>query len=384
MKILHTSDLHIGKSIDTFNLKDDTDYVLNQVLTIADKEDVDVVLISGDIFDRSNPSEESIKIYANFLKKMLKKKKRRVLAIAGNHDSGVRLSAYNEILSDSARYFIEGEISLPFKKVTLNDEFGPVNFYLVPFFFPQEVRTKFFNDDQSLQMTDDFMFSKMMERENIDTSERNIILMHQFVAGCISSGSEQQADDLEAGGLSNIGVNRLDPFDYVALGHIHQPQRLTRDTIRYSGALLKYKTSEINKADKSVVIIDMKEKGNIELKLDSIKPLHPFIEKLGAFEDLMNPMNKTDAYVSVKLTDKDRINEAYRSLKDIYPNMVAFDYVNIVENSVLNKKINASVDNPLEFIKEYYKERKGEDMSDTDLAIVTDILNKLQKGGNEQ
>lgn len=303
MKILHTSDLHIGKYIGTYDLKEDTEYVLNQVVDTAIRERVEVVLISGDVFDRPNPSEEAIKMYVSFLKGLLDKNI-KVIAISGNHDSGIRLSAYKAILGKG--YFVEGEFNSPMRKVSLNDEYGPVNFYLLPFFTPFIVKSNL-KLEKGLENYD-LAMDEIIKRENIDTSQRNIILAHQFVAGFKFGGSEEDfsysnGDEKNVAGVGIISLDKFQNFDYVALGHIHKPQKISRETIRYSGSLLKYKTSEIDGPDKSVVIIDLKEKGNIEVKLDPIKPLHPFVKIEGLLSELTNTNPNENDYVYLIVDD---------------------------------------------------------------------------------
>lgn len=380
MRILHTSDLHIGKYLDTYDLTSDTEYVLNQVIKIAEEEKIETVLLSGDIFDRSNPSEEAVKLYSQFLTRLLDNGKRKVIAIAGNHDSGIRLAAYKNLFDKNSGYYVEGQVTSPFKKITLTDEYGPINFYLVPFFYPFEIKNLLNLNLQGTELTDDAVFKELMKRENIDTSQRNIILAHQFVAGYSLSGSEQTSLVYnEAGGLSNIGLENFKDFDYVALGHIHKPQKLTKDTIRYSGALLKYKSSEVNGPDKSVVIIDIKEKGNIKIDLKPITPLHPMVKVEGMFNDLLKTNQHKDDYAIINVLDERIPVGAGRLLGQYYHNFIEINFPNVKDENVLKKNIAFTKDDPISFLKSYYKERTGKDIDEDELKIVEEIFQESAK-----
>lgn len=375
MKILHTSDLHIGKFLDTYDLIKDTEYVLDQVNEIANKENVDTVLLSGDIFDRANPSEEAVKLYSDFLTDLLAGGKRKVIAIAGNHDSGVRLAAYKDLFDKEAGYYVEGTVNSPFRKVTLFDSYGGINFYLVPFFYPFEIKTLLNLDFTGAKLTDDSAFRELMKREKIDTSQRNIILAHQFVAGYSLSGSEQTSISYsEVAGLSNIGIDNFAPFDYVALGHIHKPQKLVKETIRYSGALLKYKSNEVDGPDKSVVLIDLKEKGNIDVQLKPITPLHPMVKVDGLFADFLKENSHKEDYAIIDVLDEKIPVSAGRRLGQYYHNFIEINFPNVKGDNVLKKNIDITKDNPLNFLKSYYKERTGKEMDEEDLKIVEEVF----------
>lgn len=386
MKILHTGDLHIGKCLDTFDLKEDFKYVLDQVIDIADKEKVDTILISGDVFDRSNPSEESLRMYTSFLKRLLNDGKRKVIAIAGNHDSGVRLAAYKELFKEDTGYFIEGtyaeDSSNPkIKKITLQDEFGPINFYLLPFFKAYDIRTLLSVDNA---LDDDEALKEILKHENINKSERNIMLAHQFVAGYEFSGSEQNASFYsEVGGTSNISINNFEDFDYVALGHIHKPQKLGRDTIRYSGSLLNFKKSEISEKtkignEKSVVILDVKEKGSIDLKMVPIRPLHPLVKVEGLFEDLKKESEHKEDYVYLNILDDKIPTEAKNQLTPYYHKILGIDFPNVKQNFTISNDIDGTLDSPIDFISSYYKEVKGKDITEEDKELLKEIFESTE------
>lgn len=383
MKILHTSDLHIGKYIGTYDLKEDTEYVLNQVVDTAIKERIEVVLISGDIFDRPNPSEEAIKMYVSFLKALLDKNI-KVIAISGNHDSGIRLSAYKDILGKG--YFVEGEFNSPMRKVSLSDEYGQVNFYMLPFFTPFIVKSNL-KLEKGLENYD-LAMDEIIKRENIDTSQRNIILAHQFVAGFKFGGSEEDfsysnGDEKNVAGVGIISLDKFQDFDYVALGHIHKPQKISRETIRYSGSLLKYKTSEINGPDKSVVIIDLKEKGNIEVKLDPIKPLHPFVKIEGLLSELTNTNPNENDYVYLIVDDDKTPIEAKNKLTPYYKRIVDIEFPNDTLQQKMNLDTSLADKRPIDFICEYYREKTNKDLDEENKKLLAEIFIEANKKGGQ-
>lgn len=383
MKILHTSDLHIGKYIGTYDLKEDTEYVLNRVVDTAIRERVEVVLISGDVFDRPNPSEEAIKMYVSFLKELLDKNI-KVIAISGNHDSGIRLSAYKDILGKG--YFVEGEFNSPMRKVSLNDEFGPVNFYMLPFFTPFIVKSNL-KLEKGLENYD-LAMDEIIKRENIDTSQRNIILAHQFVAGFKFGGSEEDfsysnGDEKNVAGVGIISLDKFQNFDYVALGHIHKPQKISRETIRYSGSLLKYKTSEIDGPDKSVVIIDLKEKGNIEVKLDPIKPLHPFVKIEGLLSELTNTNPNENDYVYLIVDDDKTPIEAKNKLTPYYKRIVDIEFPNDTLQQKMNLDTSLADKRPIDFICEYYREKTNKDLDEENKKLLAEIFIEANKEGGQ-
>lgn len=383
MKILHTSDLHIGKYIGTYDLKEDTEYVLNQVVDTAIRERVEVVLISGDVFDRPNPSEEAIKMYVSFLKELLDKNI-KVIAISGNHDSGIRLSAYKDILGKG--YFVEGEFNSPMRKVSLNDEYGPVNFYMLPFFTPFIVKSNL-KLEKGLENYD-LAMDEIIKRENIDTSQRNIILAHQFVAGFKFGGSEEDfsysnGDEKNVAGVGIISLDKFQNFDYVALGHIHKPQKISRETIRYSGSLLKYKTSEIDGPDKSVVIIDLKEKGNIEVKLDPIKPLHPFVKIEGLLSELTNTNPNENDYVYLIVDDDKTPIEAKNKLTPYYKRIVDIEFPNDTLQQKMNLDTSLADKRPIDFICEYYREKTNKDLDEENKKLLAKIFIEANKEGGQ-
>lgn len=379
MRILHTADLHIGKMLNEWDLLDDTKHVLGQVCQIAEREKVDLVVLAGDIFDRSVPSDRALKAYGDFLSRLINDDHLRVLAIAGNHDSDVRLGAYGSLLERSG-YMVASRYEGRIVKVPLSDEFGTVVFWLLPFFQPAEIKTMLGLEKPLSQFTDNEAFKAILAREKVDQSVRNVMVMHQFVAGYEPSGSEEPGLAMaEVAGLSNIAVNNLAPFDYVALGHVHRPESIGRKTIRYSGSLLGYKISECGARGKSVTIVDLKQKGDVGIKEVPIVPLHPLREVSGTFDQIMGLRPDRESFVFVHLLDENVVNQAANRLAAVFPRYLSIDYPNQKpSDGPLTMPQFAELD-PIEFLKEFYRERTGRDLKDQDLDLVRKVLDGLGK-----
>ena len=247
MKILHLADLHIGKMIYEQSLLEDQKYMLQQLIKIVVQEKIEAVLIAGDIYDRSVPPGEAVEVLNDFLNTLIKQLKVKVFMIAGNHDSKERLNFGSRILENDGLYIqtnYEGKI----RKVALSDQ---INVYLLPFLKPIEVRPYFL--DEKIENYNDAM-KCIMQNETIDSSKINLLVAHQFVTNCQNSPERCDSEVTPVGGIENVEASNFDAFDYVALGHIHGPQRIGKDTIRYAGTMLKYSFSEVNHHKSAVVI----------------------------------------------------------------------------------------------------------------------------------
>lgn len=389
MKILHTSDLHIGKMINNYPLYDDTRYVLNQVAEAAEREKVDVVLLAGDIYDRSQPSDEAVKIFNSFLCRLVNQDHIKVLAIAGNHDSGVKLATYGDLFDGSdVGYRVAGQLSLPVKKVTLTDEFGPVDFWLFPFFTPTEIKSLLTGDGTDCHWTYDEAFGNLMEKVDIDTTRRNVAVLHQFVAGFQPSGYEKDTygEIGDVAGIGNITADKFSRFDYVALGHIHRPQTIFRPTLRYSGSLLKYKESEIGGPQKEFIVFDLGRKGEeIKIKEIPVTPLHDVIRVTGEFADLIRMEPNEKDYVQVNLTDETRIPNAIGRLSEVFRFILSIHYPVIekkVEEGAKERKVSA-LSSDEDLLKGFYKNRSGKDLSPEALSLLLDLLRPDYDSRNE-
>ena len=312
MKFLHLSDLHLGKRVNEVSMLDDQDYILHQILEITDAEHPDAVVIAGDVYDKSVPSGEAITLFDWFLV-ALAKRSIPVLLISGNHDSPERLAFGNRLLDASGIHIspvYDGQIH----PVILQDEHGPVHFWLLPFIKPAHVK-RFFPDETIESYTD--ACRAAITQMNVDFSARNVLVTHQFVTGASTCESEE----LSVGGADNVDASVFDGFDYVALGHLHGPQNIGSNRIRYCGTLLKYSFSEASHK-KSVTVVSLGEKGDLHLQLCPLYPKHDLREIRGSFAELTNRDfyvgTATDDYLHIILTDEEDVPEAVGKLRRIY------------------------------------------------------------------
>lgn len=373
MKILHLSDFHFGKRLNNFSLLEDQIYVNQQIFQLAKNQKIDAVIIAGDIFDKSIPSADAVQLFDDFLNSWAELNL-PVFIISGNHDSAERLSFGLNIFSHNNIYIspvYNGEI----KSITLKDNYGNINFYLLPFLKPSMVRP-FFPDEEIKSHTQALKIA--LKNLPLNKDERNILIAHQFVTGAVVSDSEE----INVGGLDNIDAHIFDDFDYVALGHIHTPQTILRDTIRYCGSLLKYSFSEANQ-QKSATIIDITTKEQISITTFPIKPLHDMRKIKGSYAELTNRQNyintNTDDYIFATLTDEEDIPDAINRLRSIYPNIMQLEYDNkrtrtnqIIDTSDIN-----SLKTPIEFFNEFYQLQNNQGLNDAQMQIMQDLIDSI-------
>ncbi len=292
MKLFHLADLHLGKCIHGYSMIEmgDQPFWITKILEKADQLKPDAVLIAGDVYDRAVPSKEAVNLLDEFLTK-LAERKIPVFLIAGNHDSGSRLAFADKLLCNQGIY-IAGEVSKDVKCITLEDEFGPVNFWLVPYLFPAAVNVILGRDD--LKDYDSAM-CVLLEKQRICKDERNVILSHQFV---ISGGDKPAMGGSETtvGGIGQIDASAFNAFDYVALGHIHNAQRMGREQVRYAGSPLSYHFSEAGQK-KGLTVVDLGEKGNVTITLEELPVLHEMCEVTGSMDELLTKEVKENSYI---------------------------------------------------------------------------------------
>lgn len=371
MKLLHLGDLHFGKKINNLSLKEDQEETNRQILTVIQQKKIDAVLIAGDVYDKSVPSEEAVAMLDEFLVSIAKLKV-PVLIIAGNHDSVERLS-FGDKLIEAADIYISPEYKGTAKKVQLSDEYGVVNFYLMPFVKPINVR-KALGDDSIETYTD--ALHAAIKSMNINPAERNVILSHQFVTGADKGGSE---DEFYVGGISNVDSWVYDEFDYTALGHIHKPQ-VIKENIRYCGSPIKFSFNE-EKQEKKLTIVELKAKGTIDYDYIPLKQKHEFVTIKGTYDDIKNGTNGVNAgdFVRVVLTDNDDVPNAFCNLTEVYPNILMLSYEN---NRTRNTEVadGADIDmshSPEELIKEFYKIRNNEEMNEEQSNYITGLIQEI-------
>ena len=373
MKFIHLSDLHLGKRVYDFNLTEDQKYILKEILKVIDTENPDAVLIAGDIYDKSIPSTEAVELLDEFLYQ-LSGRDLQVFLISGNHDSPERLAFASRLISRTGIH-LSPVYNGAVEPIVLTDEFGPVNVYLLPFVKPVHVR-RFFPDENIESYND--ALRTAVEALDIDRSERNILVTHQFVTGAIRSDSEE----ISVGGTDNVDAAVFDGFDYVALGHIHGPQNIGSERIRYCGTPLKYSFSEA-KHQKSVTVIDIADKESISVRTVPLHPLRDMREIEGTYEELTYRPNyegtDTDDYIHITLTDEEDIPDAIGKLRLIYPNLMSLDYNNSRTRSAgmlsdLEKLQNKS---PLVLFEEFYEQQNGRPMSEQQENFVRKIMENI-------
>ena len=374
MRLMHLSDLHLGKNILEHSLIEDQRFILEQILDIVKNKKVDLVLIVGDVYDKGIPNVEAVRLFSEFLSNLYRFGV-KVCIISGNHDSKDRLSFGNELFVDNGVY-IEGVFDGNLRCVELDDEYGKILIYMLPFIRPADVRG-FYSTDV-ISSYDDAVRC-VIENTDIDSSKRNVIMVHQFVTAKGVDIDRSDSENLSLGGIDNVDISIFDCFDYVAMGHIHRAQKLVKDTARYSGSPLKYSFSEVNH-NKSVPIIELKDKGNIDIELVPLSPLRDMRIIQGKLENLLDEEvisvgNRND-YINVVLTDDDYVLDAIGKLRRIYPNILKLEYRNrrsIVANETMkvNDVSNKSV---LDLFKDFYKKQNYIDLDDERLKIVNRII----------
>ena len=368
MKLLHLGDLHLGRSLGDFDLIEDQKYILDQILKIIEKENVDGVLIAGDVYDKSIPSEAATNLLDYFLCK-LSESRVQTFMISGNHDSDDRLN-YGSNLFEANQIYISALYHGTLDKRTVTDEYGEVNVYLLPFVKASQVRH--FYPEETIDSYDDAV-RVILKHADMDVTQRNVIVAHQFVTGQSEDpalGGSEGAGTQSVGLVEKIGYDCFDGFDYVALGHIHSPQRVGRDEVRYSGSPLKYSLSEVHNA-KSVPVITMGKKGEVTLELIPLKPMRNLRHIKGNLKALLEPKNMTDVedFIYVTLTDEEIINDAMGIFQQTYPNTVKIDYDNSRTRAMEHVDISNIAENKSfsELISDFYRliyncEMSGEEM----------------------
>lgn len=373
MKIMHLSDLHIGKKVNEYSMLQDQIYILKEILQIIDDEKVETVIIAGDVYDRSLPPNEALELFDEFLYQ-LSSRNVNVFVISGNHDSPERISYGGRMMTEN-KIFLSPVYDGNVKPITLNDDYGEVNFYLLPFVRPADIR-RYFPDENIENYTDAVKVA--IDNMNVDFNERNILVTHQFVTGAELSESE----DIIVGGTDNVSGEVFDGFDYVALGHIHREQTVGKDNIRYCGTPLKYSFSEA-KHIKSVTILDFNDKGNIEYSKIPLTPFRDMREIRGTYYELTLKSNyentNTDDYLHITLTDEEDIPDAIGKLRSIYPNIMKLDYDNLRTrgSGIVDAIENIESKSPFELFADLFKQQNNQDMSEEQEEIMRNLIDKI-------
>lgn len=374
MKLMHISDLHLGKSLGDFDLTEDQAYILNQLLAIADEESVDGVLIAGDVYDKAVPSEAATRLLDYFLSS-LAERKIDVFMISGNHDSDERLQ-FGSRLFESNHVFISAKFEGALYRQTMKKDGVEADIYLLPFVKASQV--KHFYPEAGIESYEDAL-RLILKEAPIDRSRLNILVAHQFVTGESEdprlSGSEGLATQ-SVGLVEKISYNCFDSFDYVALGHIHSPQQLGREEVRYAGSPLKYSLSEIRN-EKSVPLITLNGKGKAEIKLYPLRPLRDMRHLRGTLKELLDPSRAEAAedFIYATLTDEEMTEDVMGIMQQRYPNTVKVDYDNSHTREIEQTDISAIAEQRsfTELIGDFYKAVYGWDISEEEMAVMRSV-----------
>ena len=376
MKFLHLADLHLGKRVNGFSMLEDQAHILRQILAILDDEQPDGVLIAGDVYDKSVPSVEAVELLDDFLTE-LRARGVPVLLISGNHDSPERL-AFGGRVMDSCGIHISPVYDGALAPVTLQDAFGPVHVWLLPFVKPAHVRRWF--PDADIESYTDAM-AEAVAHMDIDTAARNVLVTHQFVTGGTRSGSEE----LSVGGTDNVDSGVFAPFDYVALGHLHGAQHIGRETLRYAGSPLKYSFSEARQ-HKSVTVVTLGEKGDVQVRTVALTPLRELREIRGSYDELTarsfyeHTTYRSD-YLHLILTDEQDVFDAMSRLRTIYPYLMTLDYDNARTRAAGGMSVPAETERrtPPELFEALYKRQNHQPMSEVQREYIAQLMEQIME-----
>ena len=376
MKLFHLSDLHIGKRVNEFSMIEDQKYILSQILHAAKRERPDGVLLSGDIYDSTIPSAEAVQVFDVFLTE-LSTNRIPTFIISGNHDSAERLAFGSSLMGKSGIYFSKvynGTI----EKIPLQDAYGTVWIHLLPFLRPAVVRHALPERAEEVMCTADAV-RIALEQDLVDEQDRNVILAHQFVNGA----KRCDAEELQVGDLDQIPAELFEKFDYAALGHIHSPQKVERDTVRYCGSPLKYSFSEAGQ-EKTITVIELKEKGTVELRTIPLKPLHDLRKIRGTYLEVTAKTfyenSDCEDYLLVTLTDEEDVPDGMAKLRTIYPNLMRLEYDNKRTRSAADIGTAERVEekSELELFREFYELQNNQSMTAQQKALVEELLRGMK------
>ena len=404
---MHTADWHLGKLLNGYSLLEDQKYILNKLIDSLKINKIDVLIISGDIYDRSIPPQEAIKLLDEIIYKIISELNIKILIIPGNHDSAQRLCFANKLYQDNGLY-ITGSFDKKIQKIILKDEYGDINFYLLPYFEPSQV-SKIFEDlleDLQIESPEEKTQIELEPKNNIktfndafkaiikynkkfiDINSRNILVTHGFFGALnkdnIFYDQITSPSEVSVGGADIIDISVASFFDYIALGHLHAPQKIKNQNFRYSGSLLKYSVDEAQQ-QKSFTIIDFKQKHNLELSFEIIKPLRDLRVVSGYIKDLCESEDSiklmSDDYIFVELLDKDSVFDAAPRLRQTFKNIIGVkmtnrfisdNNININKNKIQNKDLYS-------LFKEFYHDVSGHNLDLEKQNIISNILSKINK-----
>jgi len=376
MKLIHLSDLHIGKRVNEFSMLEDQAYILEQILEVIDEEGPDGVMIAGDVYDKAVPSAEAVQLFDHFLVS-LSGRQRKVFIISGNHDSPERLAFGSRIMSAGGIYLspvYQGRL----EPISLADDHGLVHIYLLPFVKPAHVQ-RYFPEESCDSYTAALQLA--LGQAPLNPKERNVLITHQFVTGATICDSEERA----VGGSDQVDGSIFAAFDYVALGHLHGPQRVGRDTMRYCGTPLKYSLSELTH-EKSITVVELGPKGAVTLRTVPLRPKRDLIALRGSFKELtaqaLSQQHTREDYVHVTLTDEEDVFDAVGKLRGIYPNLMSLGYDNQRSraSAQLSDLMEIEAKSPLALFREFYEKQNNAQLSEEQEAYLLGLMEEIWEG----
>lgn len=381
MKLIHLSDLHLGKKVHEASMLEDQRYILQEILGIIDEEAPEAVLIAGDVYDKSVPSAEAVRLLDDFLVELSRRPLQTCL-ISGNHDSPERLSFGGRLMEKSGVHIApvyDGTLT----PLTLTDAYGPVDIYLLPFLKPAHVR-RFFPEREITSYTD--AMAAVLEAAEVDTDRRNVLVTHQFVTAGSEQPDRSDSEELSVGGTDNVEACVFDAFDYAALGHIHGPQKVGRETVRYCGTPLKYSFSEAHH-HKSVTVVELEEKGTVRVSTRPLTPMRDMVELRGTYNEIMlhsfyDGTSWPDDYVHITLTDEDDIPNAIGNLRTVYRNLLLLGYDNTRTRSstVVQGAEEMERKTPLMLLEEFYEQQNGLPMNEEQQQFAQKMIEDIWEG----
>ncbi|MGN0308251.1 MAG: exonuclease SbcCD subunit D [Lachnospiraceae bacterium] len=376
MKFAHISDLHLGKKLHQLSLLEDQRSILEEILHIAEKEKIDGLLIAGDIYDKLYPPAEAVALFDSFLTR-LATQKCKVFVISGNHDSPERIAFLGK-LTRLAGVYLSPVYNKEVLEVTLEDEFGPLHIYLLPFIKPVHVRH--FYPEEEIRDYSQAMETVIREME-VQPGERNILVAHQFVTGAVKCDSEE----ITVGGVDQVAAEVFSCFDYVAMGHLHRPQSVMRREIRYCGTPLKYSFSESGDK-KSVTIVEMKEKGKVEIREIPLVPKRDMVRLRGFFAELIERRGQEkevrEDYVQITLLDEEDVPDAFNRLAILYPGLLQLSYDNTRtrENREIQVRREHAAWSPEKLFAGFYEEMNNQPLNEKQQLYLREKMEKIWKG----
>ena len=374
MKLIHLSDLHLGKRVNEYSMIEDQEYILKRILGVIADEKPDGVIIAGEVYDKSVPSAEALSLFDDFLVS-LSKMKLQVFVISGNHDSAERIAFASRIM-DVGGIHMSPVYGGAIEPVRMHDGFGELDIYMLPFVKPVNVR-RYFPDAEISTYTDALRCA--VESMGIDTAKRNVLITHQFVTGA----SRSESEEVSVGGTDNVDAEVCSDFDYVALGHLHAPQNCGSERIRYCGTPLKYSFSEA-KDHKSVTVVELFEKGNVSVRTVELVPKRDLVELRGTYSEVTlrsfyEGTTWQEDYTHITLTDEEDIPDAIGKLRAVYHKLMKLDYDNTRtrSNTVIRSGAEVERKSPYELFSDFYELQNNQGMSGEQSSFMLELIEKI-------